>query len=200
VWAIILIVFGFLAIALPFAMQPRGAGPIGPGPRPFQGYGAAPRPAPPIATDSNALVQRIRNAGLQLNVRVVQANTGVAIRLQTDVLFDTGTADLKPAAAPVLEKVAGLLASLHGYTIRIEGYTDSRPIVTPQFPSNWELSAARSLAVLHALVADGVDASMLAAGGNGPNNPVATNLTPEGQASNRRVEIVVTHIVLQVAP
>jgi len=54
--------------------------------------------------------------------------------------------------------------------------------------------------VLHALVANGVDAGSLAASGNGPNNPVATNATPEGQSENRRVELVVTHVVEQVAP
>jgi len=188
------------AVSLPFDMQPRGAGPIGPGPRPFQGYGAALHAAPTMAPATASLVHAIRNAGLQLNMRVVQANTGVAIRLQTDVLFDTGTAQLKPAAAPVLGKVAAFLVTLRGYKVRVEGYTDSRPIVTPLFPSNWELSSARSLAVLHALVADGVDASILTAGGNGANNPVATNLTPDGQAANRRVEIVVTHVVEQVAP
>jgi chemotaxis protein MotB len=191
------------AVALPFDLQPRGAGPIGLGPRPLQGYGAEMRPAPvapPVPENTKALEHAIRNAGLQLNVRVVQANTGVAIRLQTDVLFDTGTAELTTAAQPVLGKVAEFLETLRGYTVRVEGYTDSRPIQTPQFPSNWELSSGRALAVLHALVADGVDASILTAGGNGVNNPVASNLTPTGQAANRRVEIVITHVVERVAP
>jgi len=187
-------------VGLPLDLRPRGPGPIGPGPRPFQGTGSTPQRPSPIAPNMGALVKAIRDAGIMLHVRVVQANTGVSIRLQDDVLFDTGTADLKPEAAPILAKVSAFLVTLHGYTIRVEGYTDSRPIQTPQFPSNWELSAARSLAVLHALVANGVDAASLASGGNGPNNPVATNATPDGQSENRRVELVVTHVVEQVAP
>ncbi|HXX40559.1 MAG TPA: flagellar motor protein MotB [bacterium] len=174
------------------------SGPIGPGPKPLASAGR-PQPVAP-RPQMGALVQAIRDAGLQQHVHVLEANAGIVIRLQDDVLFDTGTADLRPEAAPVITRVAALLKSLQGYSVRVEGYTDARPIATPAFPSNWELSAGRALSVLHALAEDGVDPSGLSASGYGPYHPVATNETPEGQAENRRVEIVVSRLVEQVAP
>lgn len=179
----------------------RGPGPLGPGPRPLQ---SELPPAPvKLAQDTipqGKLVQALRDAGLQLHVHVVQANTGILIRLKDDVFFDTGTADIRPEALPVLQKLAAFLMSLQGYTAAVQGYTDSRPIFTPQFPSNWELSSARALSVVHALIDDGVDASMLSVGGNAENRPVATNGTPEGQAENRRVEVVIGRVVETVGP
>jgi chemotaxis protein MotB len=174
--------------------------PIGPGPKPMQSA-SPPRPVEQRqAEQMTSLVKAIQKEGLQHDVHMLQANAGIVIRLQDDFLFDTGTATLLPGAAPVITKVAGLLEHLTGFVVSVEGFTDSQPIATPQFPSNWELSSARALSVLHALVAAGVDPSMLSATGYGEYRPVAPNATEGGRAQNRRVEIVVRRVVGSVTP
>jgi chemotaxis protein MotB len=75
--------------------------------------------------------------------------------------------------------------------IRVEGHTDNVPISTLQFPSNWELSAARAASVVHFLMRLGVAPSRLAAIGFGEHRPVADNGRDEGRQRNRRVTIVV---------
>lgn len=174
--------------------------PIGPGPKPLRSA-SPPRPAEQQAAQQmSALVQAIKKEGLEHNVHLLQANAGIVIRLQDDILFDTGTAALLPGAEPVVRKVASLLSQLRGFVVSVEGFTDSRPIATPDFPSNWELSTARALSVLHALVRAGVDPSMMSATGYGEYRPVAPNATAEGRAQNRRVEIVVRRVVGPVTP
>jgi chemotaxis protein MotB len=79
-----------------------------------------------------------------------------------------------------------------GRQVRVLGHTDNVPIRTAQFPSNWELSATRAVMVVRILSElHGVPAEHLSATGFGDSRPVADNLTPEGRAKNRRVEIVV---------
>jgi len=118
---------------------------------------------------------------------------GLVIRVLTDdLLFDPGQATLKPQAAPLLEHVARLL-NARGLTnpIRVEGNTDSIPISTPQFHSNWELSTARATAVLSFLLAHGVQPSRLSVAGYADQRPIASNTTAAGRSLNRRVDLVV---------
>ena len=118
---------------------------------------------------------------------------GLVIRVLTDdLLFDPGQATLKPQAAPLLEHVARLLTA-HGLTnpIRVEGNTDSVPISTAQFHSNWQLSTARATAVLSFLLAHGVQAHRLSVAGYADQRPIATNTTAAGRSLNRRVDVVV---------
>ncbi len=115
---------------------------------------------------------------------------GVMITMRESILFDSGKADLKPSSSELLAKLAEVLGRTHAREIRIAGHTDNKPIRTPQFPSNWELSTARALSVLHRLVDDHrLPAEKLVAVGFGENRPVASNDTNEGRAKNRRVEI-----------
>lgn len=151
--------------------------------------------SPPAVTLEQQMAQfldAIRRAGLQESTRVLRENAGIVIRLPDDILFETGSADLRPDALPTVVRLAGIINQVHGTAVRVEGFTDSRPIHTPQFPSNWELSVARALSVVQALIASGVAPERLSAAGFGPYHPVATNATPEGRAQNRRVEILVT--------
>jgi chemotaxis protein MotB len=118
---------------------------------------------------------------------------GLVIRVLTDdVLFPPGQAVLEAASKPLLARLARLLV-MHGLSnpIRVEGNTDSTPIATAQFPSNWELSAARASAVLDYLLANGVPAKRLSLAGYADQRPVATNATAAGRTLNRRVELVV---------
>lgn len=119
---------------------------------------------------------------------------GLVIRLLTDrVLFDSGRAVLKPEASPLLDHVATIVEkkAIATNAIRVEGNTDSVPIATAQFPSNWELSAARAAAVLQHLRRRGVADARLSLAGYADRHPIAPNETAAGRARNRRVEIVV---------
>jgi chemotaxis protein MotB len=79
-----------------------------------------------------------------------------------------------------------------GYSLRVEGHTDNTPIHTAQFPSNWELSTARATFLLEYLISNtGIPPQRLSAVGYGEYRPVTGNNTPEGRASNRRVDLVV---------
>ena len=82
--------------------------------------------------------------------------------------------------------------SRHNYYLLVEGHTDAIPITTERFPSNWELSGSRAAAVLRQLIQVGVDAKRLTCVGLSDSYPLANNDTPEGRATNRRVEFVFT--------
>ena len=105
----------------------------------------------------------------------------------SDVLFDTGSATLKPGAREKLAKISGILLAHPGLTLQVEGHTDS--VGTDEF--NQELSGRRADAVRDYLAEEGVPASTMTAQGFGKTQPVATNDTPEGRQRNRRVELVV---------
>ena len=110
----------------------------------------------------------------------------------SDVLFDTGSADLKPGAREKLAKISGILLAHAGLTLQVEGHTDS--VGTDEF--NMELSGRRADAVRDYLAQEGVPASSMSAKGFGKTQPVASNDTPEGRQRNRRVELVVNGDVI----
>ena len=89
-----------------------------------------------------------------------------------------------------VELVLQFVDQVQDRRFQVEGHTDDRPISTAQFPSNWELSAARALSVVKLLVAQGVSPENLSGAGYGEYHPVAVNETAEGRRLNRRIEIV----------
>ncbi len=105
----------------------------------------------------------------------------------SDVLFDVNQATLKPGAKVRLAKVAGIIQAYPDLKLQIEGYTDS----TGSVEHNQELSERRAAAVRDFLVAQGVSMNNVYAQGFGPENPVASNGTPQGRQMNRRVDLVV---------
>ncbi|PHV13010.1 flagellar motor protein MotD [Chitinimonas sp. BJB300] len=121
-------------------------------------------------------------------VRVTESKRGIAIEVNASLLFPVGSATLDTRSA---ESLAGIARKLSGAEnlIQIEGYTDNVPISSPQFPSNWELSAARAGTVVRVFEANGVAARRLVALGYGENRSVEPNETTEGRARNRRVTI-----------
>jgi chemotaxis protein MotB len=129
--------------------------------------------------------------GLDGKVVATVDKDGLNIRLKTDgLLFDSGSALLKPASAPFLDKLGGLLRTDPDHAIHVEGHTDSVPAGRGLYPSNWELSTARSSAVVRALVRRHVAPARLTATGRADLDPIATNATDAGRSENRRVEIV----------
>jgi len=123
-------------------------------------------------------------------VRVTQSNRGISVEINASVLFDSGQAQLRAQSGRVLQEVGAVLAHAQ-QGIQVEGHSDDAPISTSQFPSNWELSAARASSVVRLFAASGVAEARLSVVGYGPNRPVTSNDTPEGRARNRRVTVLI---------
>lgn len=122
-------------------------------------------------------------------VSVTKTEDGVVITMSDLLLFAEGGTKLSDKGHDILKKVAVVLAKL-AYHVKIKGHTDSEPISSAQFPSNWELSSARASTVVRLLVQNGVPPFYVSAEGYAQYHPVATNDTAQGRARNRRVEIV----------
>jgi chemotaxis protein MotB len=113
----------------------------------------------------------------------------LVIQLPNDILFDSGQTALKPAGVRALMDLGNVLLTVRERSFQVAGHTDNVPIQTARFRSNWELSTARAVEVVHLLVSQGVPPSELSAAGYGEFDSVATNETPEGRALNRRIEV-----------
>jgi chemotaxis protein MotB len=134
--------------------------------------------------------------GTRGDIRVI----GDRFVVPTDILFDTGSADLNPGAQSSLDKLAQTLNEVSAeipsdldWVVRIDGHTDKRPIHTDQFPSNWELSTARAVAIVKYLVVQGIPAHRLSANGFGQFQPLDNADTEAALAKNRRIEIQLTN-------
>jgi len=114
----------------------------------------------------------------------------LTVRLGDRVLFPSASAALGRQGRSALAAVAGVLRRTEGRSVRVEGHTDDVRSKGGPYPSNWELSTARAVAVVRYLQAQGVDPARLGAAGYGPYRPVAPNVTASGRAQNRRIEIV----------
>jgi chemotaxis protein MotB len=123
-------------------------------------------------------------------VRVTQSNRGISVEINASLLFASGQAQLRPESERALQQVARVLANSE-QGIQVEGYTDDTPISTSQFPSNWELSAARASSVVRLFSANGVAEPRLSVIGFGANRPVTPNESAEGRARNRRVTVMI---------
>lgn len=122
-------------------------------------------------------------------LEVVVERGRLKLKLPQDILFESGSADIGDEGEATLTEIAGVLATLDDREFQVEGHTDNVPI-TRRFDSNWELSTARALSVVHIFIAGGVNPSNLSAAGFGEFQPRADNETPEGRELNRRIEIV----------
>ena len=123
-------------------------------------------------------------------VRVTQNARGISIEINASALFDQGEAVLQQDARDVLREVAGLLKD-DPHMVEVEGHTDNLPIATPQYASNWELSAVRAASVVRLFIEGGVQEARLSAIGYGSTRPVARNDSPVNQARNRRVAVMI---------
>ena len=118
--------------------------------------------------------------------------------LQSEVFFDSGRAELRPEGREELDKVASVLVGLEQqipadipWVLRVDGHTDVRP-VAGQFRSNWDLSAARAIAVVQYLIGKGIKPSRLIAAGFGEFQPIDTGTTEDAYRRNRRIEFKLT--------
>jgi len=142
-----------------------------------------------------SLEDEMRNALESKDVTISQLQGKLTVNILDRIMFDSGEAELKPAGAAVLRKVAAVLAQHPNLKVHVIGHTDNVPIrasARNRFPSNWELSTARATAAVRFLTeVAGVDPRRLGAVGYGEFRPIADNSTPEGRAKNRRIAITI---------
>lgn len=154
-------------------------------------------------TDESHLTKKehLRNLAKSLNqalaplmaegkVRVTEGALGITVDINASVLFAPGEARLDLGAVRALGAV-GRVLSATDFPIVVEGHTDNVPISTPQFPSNWELSAARAASVVRLFIDTAVDPRRLTAIGYADQRPVADNAPADGRQRNRRVAITI---------
>lgn len=125
----------------------------------------------------------------KLKVKMVDGR--MVLALPTDILFDSGSAKLSKPGKEAIQQVAAVLKDMRERRFQVEGHTDNVPIHTAQYPSNWELSAARALVVIKAMTEAGMNGEALSAAGYGEHHPATSNDSDAGRADNRRIEIVV---------
>ncbi len=133
---------------------------------------------------------------VQMNVEV----RGLVIRLPDNVLFDSGSAEIKAEALLSLKTIGQVLNKKEygNSMVRVEGHTDNMPINSFKYPSNWELSTARSTNVIKYLIASiKMNSERLSASGYGEFHPIASNADASGRSKNRRVDIVVLSSIEQ---
>lgn len=131
-------------------------------------------------------LQKMIDAG---ELQIVLREGRMVLRLANDVLFDTAKTDIKPAGMTALKQIAGVLKTISERRYQVAGHTDSVPIHTPRFPSNWELSNGRAVEVVHFLVKEGMRPELLSAAGYGEFDPVNPNTDDAARQRNRRIEI-----------
>jgi len=133
--------------------------------------------------------QVILDRGLDKEVEIQLQENGLMFRIQAPFLFASGQAELRDEPRQVLKELSALFRKFP-YLVRIEGHTDSMPINSDQYPSNWELSAARAVTVARYFQSLGLPPERIAAAGYGEYHPIEDNGTAEGRGKNRRVEII----------
>ncbi|MFN8201168.1 MAG: flagellar motor protein MotB [Solirubrobacteraceae bacterium] len=132
-----------------------------------------------------------RRRGLTGRLQTRVERRGLVITILTDrLLFDSGQAALRSEGAGLLSSIGAVLRQERSHQVVVEGYTDTVPIRSERFPSNWELSTARASTVVRALMAARVTPQRLTASGRAYLDPVASNRTETGRSRNRRVQIV----------
>jgi flagellar motor protein MotB len=136
-----------------------------------------------------AAPQAVAAATAETNADVEEAVAEVELPEAAMISFAPGIADLRRDVLPVLEEVVATMESRPELRLEIVGHTDDRPIATREYPTNWELSAARASGVARHLIEKGVDPDRLSVQGYAAFRPVQPNSDVEGRGANRRVEI-----------
>ncbi len=177
--------------------EPPGEGPLDGQPAILEGDPGVLDGMPKIQKEAGEPV-KIPKSLQEQGIEAVGEEDTLSFRLDDAVLFGTAEAELQPSGREAIDELVPIFQAT-GARISIEGHTDNRPITTEQFPSNWELSAARASAVLRYLNRQGIKSERMRAIGYADIRPLASNDTAEGRAKNRRVEITL-HFGAEQAP
>jgi chemotaxis protein MotB len=137
-----------------------------------------------------SLNEMIADKNQSENILVYAKDGKIIIQIRGTVLFSSGSAEFSDNAVPILNEIVNIIQTYPEYNVNIKGHTDDIPIETPQFPSNWELSAVRATTVLKFLISGGINPHRLTATGYGELLPLVSNDSTENRAINRRVEFV----------
>lgn len=173
----------------------RGSGPVTVAPVPGTGsvdtpLMEAPPPLVPFATtDRPDPWKDLPRDHFGDGVELIVGEEQISFRISDAILFDSGRAELSNGGVRVLERLLPTFAAVP-YALAVEGHTDDRPIVTPRFPSNWELSTARAARVVRYLERRGIPPERLSATGFAATRPIADNTDPAKRSANRRVELI----------
>lgn len=128
-----------------------------------------------------------------ISQQVIQVSSNelfLQIELKDSILFSSGSADISEQARKIFDEIAVIL-SVYSNPVQVEGFTDNIPINSAKYPTNWELSTARASAIVKHLALQGVAPERLSAVGYGEYQPIASNVSEQGRAQNRRVAIMV---------
>ncbi|HEY9161902.1 MAG TPA: OmpA family protein [Desulfomonilia bacterium] len=128
--------------------------------------------------------------GIMMGTGVYSTPLGTTLAIKGSLLFDKDSAGLKSDYLEKIDAIASLIKDIPNEII-ITGFTDSRPVETASFGSNWTLSAARAMAVMNYLAEKGIDYKRMRAYGMGPEHPISSNSTEAGRNINSRVEITI---------
>jgi chemotaxis protein MotB len=153
-----------------------------------------------LSRAKSLLEQKLGQEISDKQIKLQMMEKGLVITVVGDLLFDSGKAKIKSEAYSLLDKVSSVLKdNMAQFNVGIEGHTDNNPIKHSGWKSNWELSTARALSVVHYLAKDqGISPERLSAIGYGEYRPVDSNETKDGRKQNRRVEIVILPNVTKV--
>ncbi len=147
-----------------------------------------------VKTDETGAVKLQIPEGVKGDVQKVKVNGQTALRLSSQIFFESGSATLRDEARKSLTKIVPVLKEF-GADVRyvIEGHTDNQPIKQSkdQFPTNWHLSSERAISVARHLISKGLNENRIKVVGRGSTEPIASNDTEKGRRKNRRVEIIV---------
>jgi chemotaxis protein MotB len=141
------------------------------------------------------LTKRFQSMVSTGQLEVIVRDQRMVLQLPDDVLFDTGRAELKSDGQAALRFIADVVKTMPDRHFQVAGHTDSRPIQKSKYPSNWELSSARALTVVHFLIEQGVPKGMLSAAGYGDVDPIAPNESDMGRQHNRRTELTLLPMI-----
>ena len=153
----------------------------------------------PLAEAQTILEQLIKAEGLEQKMTTKRTRAGLMIELSSNSFFDSGSADVRSSMFKTLQDLSHVIQNLptNDYRVEIEGHTDNVPIKTARFPSNWELSAMRSINVLNIFEETGLPKDRIIATAFAETKPKVANTNargvdlPENQAKNRRVVVYI---------
>lgn len=140
-----------------------------------------------VYTDLFAQLKKLVDAG---TIEVVFRKGRMTVKLSTAILFDSGKERLRPEGKDAVAQLVPALATVGEREFLVAGHTDNVPINTARFKSNWELSTARAVSMVDAMIASGYPPGRLGAAGFGEFDPIAGNDTEDGKEQNRRIEII----------
>jgi chemotaxis protein MotB len=149
-----------------------------------------------VVTESNTykqLMQEMKGEVAKGQITISELKGKLTLDVVDKILFASGQSEVTKEGLAVLKRVNDILKNVKDKSIRIEGHTDNVRIkgaLVKQYPTNWELSAARAINVTKYLQQQGIDPTLLSATAFGEYKPIAGNDTPEGRAKNRRIAII----------